>query len=276
MREIARGVLMEDKYPGVIVGAIASDDGAVLVDCPIRVEDAREWVSRLSDFGRPRYLAMLDAYPDRVLGARALDLPSIAHDETRLMMATWPDTFKGAAHPIGAEADRLKRITGVTKAVPEISFSDELEVYLGDRLIEFWHRPGPMAGSIWVVYHDVGVAFVGDTVSLSEPPYLGEAEIDAWLESLDDLRGLKGYKLIASHDGLIKASDVNAMGRFLRKIPVRLARMADRSQPLEAASALAVRLMQGIRVPSSRREQALFRLESGLRRLYRRTYGADG
>lgn len=276
MREIVRGVLMEDKYPGVIVGAIASDGSALLVDCPIRVEDAREWVSRLSEYGRPRYLALLDAYPDRVLGARALDLPSIAHDETRLTMATWPDTFKGAAHPIGAEADRLKRITGVSKAVPEVTFSDELKIHLGDRLIEAWHRPGPMAGSMWVVLHDPGVAFIGDAVSLSEPPYLGEAEIDAWLESLDDLRGLKGYKLISSHDGLIKAADVNAMGRFLRKVPVRLARMADRSQPLEAAAALASRLMHGMKVPSTRRDQALLRLETGLARLYRRTYGSDG
>jgi cyclase len=216
MREIVRGVLVEDKYPGVIVGAIASQDGALMVDCPIRVEDAREWVSRLSDFGRPRYLALLDAYPDRVLGARAIDVPSIAHDETRLAMAAWPDTFKGGAHPIGAEADRLKRITGVTKAVPEVSFSDELEVYLGERLVEFWHRPGPMAGSIWVVLHDAGVAFIGDTVSVSEPPYLGEADIEAWLETLDDLRGLSGYKLISSHDGLIRGSDLNVMHPDLR------------------------------------------------------------
>lgn len=276
MREIVHGVLIEDKYPGVIVGAIASDDEALLVDCPIRVEDAREWVSRLSDFGRPRYLALLDAYPDRVLGARALDLPSIAHDETRLTMATWPDTFKGAAHPIGAEADRLKRITGVTKAVPEVTFSDELEVHLGDRLIELWHRPGPMSGSMWVVLHEPGVAFIGDAVSVSEPPYLGEADIEAWLGSLDGLRELKGYKLISSHDGQIKDSDVNTMGRFLRKVPIRLAHMADRSQPLEAAAGLASRLMQGMRVPSARREQALFRLEAGLARLYRRTYGAEG
>lgn len=276
MREIVRGVFIEDKYPGVTVGAIASEDGALLVDCPIRVEDAREWLSRLSEYGRPRYLALLDAYPDRVLGARALDLPSIAHDETRLTMATWPDTFKGGAHPIGAEADRLKRITGVTKAVPEVTFSDELELYLGDHLVEFWHRPGPMTGSMWVVFHDSEIAFIGDAVSVSEPPYLGEADIEAWLESLDDLRGLKGYKLISSQDGLVKTAEVNSMGRFLRKVPVRLARMADRSQPLEAASTTAARLMQGMKVASARREQALFRLEAGLVRLYRRTYGADG
>jgi glyoxylase-like metal-dependent hydrolase (beta-lactamase superfamily II) len=170
----------------------------------------------------------------------------------------------------------LKRITGVTKAVPEVTFSDELELYLGEDLIEFWHRPGPMAGSMWVVYHDSRIAFIGDTVSVSEPPYLGEADVEAWLESLDDLRNLKGYKLISSHDGLIKTADVNTMGRFLRKVPVRLARMADRSQPLEAATTVASRLMQGMKVSSARREQALFRLEAGLVRLYRRTYGADG
>lgn len=276
MREIARGVVIEDKYPGITVGAIASDDRSFLVDCPIRVEDAREWLSRLSDFGRPRYLALLDAHPDRVLGARALDVPSIAHDETRLTIAAWPDTFKGAAHPIGAEADRLKRITGVSKAVPEVTFSEELEIYLADRVIELWHRPGPMAGSIWVVVHDSGVAFIGDAVSVSEPPYVGEADIEAWLDSLEDLRSLKNYKLISSHDGLVKSADVNAMGRFLRKIPVRLARMADRTQPLEAAATVASRLMRGMKVPTTRREQSLFRLEAGLARLYRRTYGADG
>ena len=43
----------------------------------------------------------------RVLGARGLDLPILAHDETRLVMNAWPDTFKGGARPIGAEADRL-------------------------------------------------------------------------------------------------------------------------------------------------------------------------
>ena len=275
MREIVRGVVIEDKFPGIVVGAIASEAGLLLVDCPIRVEDGREWLSRLSDFGRPRYLVLLDAHPDRVLGARALDIPTLAHDETRLTMAAWPDTFKGAAHPIGAEADRLKRITGVSKAVPEVTFSEELEVHLGERVVELWHRPGPMPGSIWVVLHDVRVAFIGDAVSVNEPPYLGEAEIDAWLESLADLRELAGYKLVSSHDGLIRNSDVNAMGRFLRKVPVRLARMADRSLPLEAAATLAPKLMQGMKVPAARREQALLRLETGLARLYRRTYGLD-
>src|SRR3989304_3326527 len=173
MREIVRGGVIEDKFPGMAVGAMAPKAGLLLVDCPIRVEDGREWVSGLSDFGRPRYLVLLDAHPDRVLGARALDIPSLAHDETRLTMAAWPDTFKGAAHPTGAEADRLKRITGVSKAVPEVTFSEELEVHLGERVVELWHRPGPTPGSIWGVLHAVRVAFLGDAGRGTARPWGG-------------------------------------------------------------------------------------------------------
>src|SRR3990172_3804709 len=114
MREVTSGIYWETKYPGVRVGAVAGDDGLLLVDSPILTHDT------------PAY------HPARVLGAPPLALPLIAHDITRQVISGWPDTFKGSAAPIGAEADRLKRITGVRKAIPELSFSDAMVLHLGD------------------------------------------------------------------------------------------------------------------------------------------------
>jgi glyoxylase-like metal-dependent hydrolase (beta-lactamase superfamily II) len=274
MRELARGLFLESKYPGVRLGAVVSSDEVLLVDSPIRTEDGREWLSAVAAHGRPRYLVVLDHHPDRVLGARGIDLPIVSHDWTRTVMLGWPDTFKGGASPIGAEADRLKRVTGVRRAIPDLTFSDEMHIRLGEREIVFRHRPGPTEGAIWVEVSRPAVVFLGDAVTVAEPPYLGEADIDQWLVSLESLRcpGLRDCALISSRDGKLDSAAVNAMMRFLRKIPDRLERLAAKGKPPEAAAALAGGLLEGFRVPQARREQALLRLQAGLARLYTRKY----
>lgn len=269
MREIASGVFLENKYPGLRLGAVAGTRGLLLIDAPLRTEDGREWLGALAGRGRPRALALLDHHLDRALGARGIDLPLVAHDHTRSAIAAWPDAFKGAAAPIGAEADRIKRITGVRKAVPEITFSDGLEIHLGDRPVHLLHRPGPSAGAIWVHVPDCDVVFVGDAVTVAEPPFVGEADLEAWIDTLEELRRLaqRGHVPIGSRDGRVGSDDITAMIRFLRKIPGRLEKLAGKEQPQEAAAAAAAALLEGFRVPAARREQARLRLQAGLLRL---------
>jgi cyclase len=275
MREIADGVFVEDGYPGVHIGVVRAGNQVLLVDCPLRVDDCRDWLARVAEIGRPRYLALLDSHPDRVLGARNFDLPIIAHDATRLAVGSWPDTFKGASHPIGADADRLKRITGVARAVPDLTFSDSLTLQLGERRVECWHQPGPTPGAMWIVVPDARVAFIGDLIRLNEPPYIGEAEIDCWLDSLSDLRQLKGYRWVTSHDGIAKTGQITSMGRFLRKIPVRLERLSGQEEPLEAASSIAPKMLKGMHMAGASREQGELRLVAGLARLYSRRYETE-
>ncbi len=277
MRRIAPGVYLETKYPGLQIGVIVTDGGLFLIDCPARAEDGRDWLATLVDYGKPRYLALLDSHPDRVLGARIFDFPRVAHDWTLQTMNNWSDSFKGSARPIGAEVDSLKRITGVKKAVPELAFSEQMLIHLGERQIDLWHRPGPTQGSIWVELSEAKVVFIGDTVTLAEPPFLGDADIESWLATLDDLRTprLRPYKLVSSRDGLIKNEHINEMARFLRKIPWRLERLGEKGSPPEDAGALALQLIKDYKIPKARREQALLRLQVGLMRLYNDLYPTE-
>ena len=274
MRKIAPGVYLESRFPAVQLGAIASDSEILLIDTPLRSEDAREWTGILSSQGQPRFVAMLDHHPDRSLGGRSFDLPVLAHDLTREVMAGWPDAFKGGTRPIGAESDRLKRITGVTKAVPEVSFAESLVVHVGRRQAELIHRPGPLAGSIWVAVPQARVVFVGDLIVLSEPPFFGECVIDSWLASLSDLSGRrwKDYTLVSGRDGVVGREALRAMARLLEKVESRLARIGGRSVAAEACATLAGQLLRGYRVSGARREQALTRLQLGLARMHSRLY----
>jgi glyoxylase-like metal-dependent hydrolase (beta-lactamase superfamily II) len=272
MRSVSSGVYLESKYPGVMVGAVAARGRLLLIDAPIRVEDGREWVSQLGEKGRPRFLALLDHHPDRVLGARGFDLPVLAHDHTRLVMGAWPDTFKGGTRPIGAEADRLKRIVGVNKAVPDLTFSDELGLHLDGREVLLLHQPGPTAGSIWVAVPGAKVVFVGDAVWLSEPAYLGEADLDAWQKTLQQVtRGpFKGFTFVSSRDGVIERKAFGRMAAWLERVEERLRKLRPRGAVTEATETLAASLMRGYRIPAARREHAHLRLQTGLERLYTR------
>lgn len=274
MREIASGVFLEGKFPGVHVGAVASDGQILLVDCPLRTEDGKEWLGHLAGHGRPKYLVLLDHNPDRVLGARGFDLPIVGHNATREAMDGWQDTFKGMARPIGCEADRLKRITGVSKATPELTFQEEMVLHVGRREVQLRHRPGPTAGSIWVVVPETKVIFLGDTVAVTEPPFLGEADPEEWLRGLEELRRseFRGYRLVSSRDGVVDLTSVAQMARFLRRVMKRLVNLGKTRAPAEAAGALSKPFAKSFRVSPSRRDQALVRLEIGLARLYSRVY----
>ncbi len=277
MRTILSGIYVESAYPAVVAGAIASQGQVLLVDAPLRADDARDWLSQVGEIGKPRFLAVMDHHPDRILASRNLDLPRIAHTTTSETVAHWPDTFKGAHQPVGSEVDRIKRITGMNKLTPDLTFTDSLLIHLGDQAVRFVHQPGPTQGAMWVVLEDRRVVFLGDTVTSSEPPFLGFARLDAWLQGLDRLREspYKDFKLISGRDGLVDRDAVNNMARFLRKVPIRLERL-DGSASLEAkAEAAADDLLSDFKVSSSRRDLCRLRLQAGLMRLRRRDRPAD-
>jgi glyoxylase-like metal-dependent hydrolase (beta-lactamase superfamily II) len=273
MRELVPGVFLEDRYPGVILGAIAAEGEVVLIDTPLRLDDGREWLAALAPYGRPRYVVLLDHHPDRVLGARGLDLSIVAQAATREAVAAWPDVYKGGV-AIGAEADRLRRVTGVTRAVPQLAFTETLTLMLGETPVELWHRPGPTSGACWVVFPSRKVIFVGDTVALKEPPYVGEADPEAWLQSLHELRGasFRKFRLVSSRDGVLKKESLANMASLLRKIDGRLERMVARGDAADATERLALQLGRSFRIASARKEQVAQRLQRGLEILYTRRY----
>ena len=84
MQQIKPGIYFEDQHLGVTLGALVYSHGTVLIDAPLRPEDARSWRSGLLSQrgGIGRLLVLLDAHPDRSLGARSLESTILVHQET--------------------------------------------------------------------------------------------------------------------------------------------------------------------------------------------------
>ena len=266
MQKLAPNVYLETKFIGVNLGLVVTGEGLLLVDSPLHTEDVKEWCKVASERGRPKFLILLDSHPDRVLGSRTMNLPAIAQDQTLKSIREWADTFKGNAHPIGAEADQLKRITGVNNAIPEITFSERMVLHMAGKEIVFLHRPGPRPGSMWMVIPDLSVVFVGDTVTIDEPPYVGASVIEAWLNNLDELRNseMKSYTLISSYGGRIDRKHINHMARFLRKVQSRVEKLESGKNRQEEIERLATDLMEDFSIRSIQEDLILKRLKTGL------------
>jgi glyoxylase-like metal-dependent hydrolase (beta-lactamase superfamily II) len=276
MRKIAPDIYIEDEYPGVQLGMVVSDEEVLLVDCPIQVETAREWVWASAKYGKPSYLLIMDHHPERVIGARGLKIPLIGHDETRRILANLPDTFKGSAHPIGAETDSMKRITGMSRSIPDLSFTDCLKFDLGKIEVEVWHQPGPTSGAVWLVLNKAQTIFIGDAVTVAEPPYIGASDLQAWLLTLDELRSEKfrDFRFVSSRDGLIEREHINSMARFIRKVQSRINWLADRKDVDGEFERFTTELLQGFDACEKKPACAL-RLHNGLADLYQRLYPAE-
>jgi hypothetical protein len=104
MQQLDRGIFFEDTYLGPTLGALVFSHGTIMIDAPLRLEDARSWRSTLLNQrgGSNRLLVNLDAHPDRTLGAKAIDCTIVAHQKTAQVFRNRPTIFKGQNTPTGS------------------------------------------------------------------------------------------------------------------------------------------------------------------------------
>jgi glyoxylase-like metal-dependent hydrolase (beta-lactamase superfamily II) len=274
MQYIEQGVFYEDLYLGVTLGALVFNHGTIMIDAPLRTEDARSWRSMLiNQRGGPnRLLINLDAHPDRTLGARVMDTTIIAHKETAEVFNQRPIIFKGSSVETGAVWESYPDAVGLRWASPDITFSRRISIHWGEAEVILQHRPGPTSGSIWVIIPDLRVVFIGDTVLINQPPFLADADIDAWLRSIDLLiEEFHDYVIISSRGGAVELKDLKKQKRILLKIAKRLDGYEKRNAEPESVKKLVKPLLSDYSGNVDLREQYSKRLYYGLLQYYLRS-----
>ena len=83
-------------------------------------------------------------------------------------------------------------------------------------------------GSTWVILPERNAAFIGDTVTPGQPPFIAHADLDAWLDALHELSlaRFKNFVLISGRGGMINQEDIRDQQKFLRKIKRRLEKLS--------------------------------------------------
>lgn len=275
MQQIENGIVFEDAYLGVTLGALISSQGTILIDAPIRPEDTRTWRAAVltQRGGANRMLVSLDAHPDRTLGTRALECTIVAHQKAAQVFRNRPSIFKGQSVETGADWETYNDAIGMRWASPDITFTERMSLHWGAPEVVLEHHPGPTPGSIWVILASAKTLFVGDTVVLNQPPFLAQAELGAWLESLDLLtKTYTDYKIVSGRGGLAKIEDVRELRKMLKDTLHTMEKLALKNAAPEATQEMVGPLLAHYSFPAKMRDLYTTRLTYGLHQCFARRY----
>jgi len=276
MESISKQVFIEDQYPGVTLGVINHARGLVLIDAPPSPEDGRSWRAALMGLstGPERLLVSLDAHPDRTLGVRTMDCSVIAHEKTAQIFRNRPGAFKAQSDEAGANWEAIPGLTGIRWVSPEISFTRTMTLHWDDTPLLFESHPGPSTGAIWVILPEERIVFVGDAVLKNQPPFLANADLLAWLETLALLRSktYHEYTVISGRGGVIPPALIESQSDFLKDTYRRLEKLSKRKQKPDMTDSLVQPLLSKFKLPSVRQKQFTQRLRYGLKHYYARHY----
>jgi len=274
VRELAPNVFVETGYRLVNVGAILTEDGWVLVDAPPYPRDAQHWRNTLAEVSPLPVLALVltDSQRDRLLGACWFGARAIvAHEETLLQMANLPQTFlDSASDALASNALEREQFAAVRLLMPNVGFTERMQLRFGT-----WHIPllamaGPTAGSVWVHLPEQRVLFAGPSLCVDEHPYIASCHTKDWLENLTELRRPRfAVDIIVPGRGpVVDKSATEPISNYLRVARRRVFSLYRAGRPRADTAALVPELLEMFPYDTGDSENVQRRIKSGLDRIY--------
>ena len=276
MEEIANHVILESRYPGVVLGALSFERGLVLVDAPLRMEDQFAWRKALQGLGTgsDHLLVMLDTHMDRAIGVRGMETGVLAHENCVEILRSRPTSARLQEIDAGADWEPFEVPTNIRWPVPEMTYTGELALYWGEEPILLTHRAGAHIAGSWLQYDTEKVVFVGDSVVVHQPPFLAWADLDLWIAELELLQSevYQGYKIISGRNGWVRQRSLPKMQEFLKEAKISVERMASADEPLTVIQDEVPRLLKLLSFNKSLTQLFHNRLAWGLEQYYQNHY----
>lgn len=275
MEEIANNIFIEKGYPGVITAVLRLNQGLLMIDVPYRVDDQGSWRQNLHRLGGGdgRLMVMLDTHTDRLLGIQSIDFPVLAHEKTLDIIQSLPITQRAAEVKPGSDADPQELLQNIRWAVPDMMYTHQVSIYWDEGPVVITHQAGGHYAGSWVRYDQEKVIFIGDSVVIHQPPFLGWADLDRWIDELNWLCSdtFKGYKIINGRNGLVRQRSIVKMINFLTNIKGIVNDLLEMDNREEGIAQIAPKLLRNFSFDREMTEFYKSRLIWGLKQLVKRT-----
>ncbi len=211
-KEIAPGIIVEQRYPPFNVGIICGEEGAIVVNAPPLPEDSYAWRRQAQVIGgRIRYLVVTNADPLHLIGALILQVPlilsSAAAERLRTLDEKSWDLFRleveEAMRDFGIEALSLLPLP---PRPPLLVHGAEVKLHLryggAPRQLLLTPIPEMPSGALWAWVEKERVLFTGDGVLVGEVPLIARGtDREAWLRRLRKLQQDRSVRWIVPGRG---------------------------------------------------------------------------
>ena len=273
MQQIGQGIYAETGYRGGNVGFVVTGEGVILINTPLVPQEARQWrdeIARVTD-QEVIYIINTDYHPQCVVGNHLFGAPVIAHELAWKKMKSYGDSFcQRLADAFKSEpkvAAALRRLRIVT---PQITLTDRMNLYKGNKVLRLIHVGGHTPASIIVHIPEDGVLFAGDVVVNGVHPLMGEANSKEWLNALTYIRRpwVKAEIIVPGEGELCDKEATKKLSQYIRRLRARIRGMYATGHSRAEAVASATEMIDFFPAADGEEGEAKQRFKANAERVY--------
>jgi glyoxylase-like metal-dependent hydrolase (beta-lactamase superfamily II) len=213
MQQISDSVFIETNLNSCNTGFVITKEGIVLIETPMVPSEAKKWAEEIAGYGQLRYVINTEPHYDHAYGNCWFGGTVVGHEGARqdLLAADVEGLIRiledGAPDSLPLDSDFYVR-------PPTITFSQQLNLYLGDHTFQLISTPGHTAHQITVYIPEEKLLFTGDNV-VEGVPILFQARPYEWLDSLHKIQQLDVTRIVPGHGEVCGKEALAEMSRKL-------------------------------------------------------------
>ncbi len=273
MQQIGQGIYAETGYRGGNVGFVVTGEGVILINTPLVPQEARQWRDEIAGVTDQEviYIINTDYHPQCVVGNHLFGAPVIAHELAWKKMKSYGDSFcQRLADTFKSEpkvAAALRRLRIVT---PQITLTDRMNLYKGNKVLGLIHVGGHTPASIIVHIPEDGVLFAGDVVVNGVHPLMGEANSKEWLNALTYIRRpwVKAEIIVPGEGELCDKEATKKLSQYIRRLRARIRGMYATGHSRAEAVASATEMIDFFPAADGEEGEAKQRFKANAERVY--------
>jgi glyoxylase-like metal-dependent hydrolase (beta-lactamase superfamily II) len=192
----------------VVVDAFASPEGAERLLAEIRARTKNP----------VRFLVLTHFHSDHAGGAAVFARAGatiLAHESVRAWVRReWQTDLDAKAR------ERYAKLR-----LPDVTYRDEVTLWLGDRSVRVFHRPGHTGSDSLVAVPEARVVFGGDLIQKRTIPGLRFANTAEWMQTLDGLlKDEPDWTFVPGHGTVGHALDLRLFRDYLNNLRIAVSR----------------------------------------------------
>jgi len=198
MIQVTKNVYVETGMFACNLGFVTTSEGIVMIDTPMRPTDAVKWRDEVSRRGEIKFLINTEEHADHWQGSWFMPGVLITHQTVRdkLLKVPMDEVTDMVEH---TDPEGMALMKGYRVRTADITFTEDLNLYLGSHTIRLFHLPGHSDGGIGVYIPEERVVFTTDIVFHKFKSFLNESDPARWLESLEKLGELEADTVVPGH-----------------------------------------------------------------------------
>ncbi len=219
VKKIGEGVYAavspDGSHAGSNAGFIIGSNGVVVVDTFVAAEPAKDLLAEIRKITNLpiRYVINTHYHLDHTGGNGVFaeaGATIVAHRNVRGWLRTENLKFFGA-EPKAEDKARVEALV-----LPDLIYSDAVDIYLGTRLVQVRYMLGHTGGDSVVIVPDANVVFGGDLVWQKHLPNLIDATTSDWIKTLDKLLAEHSSgTYVSGHGDVATVGDVRDFRNYL-------------------------------------------------------------